>query len=119
MLKSSPGGFGALSGWGEAEGKLMGSLAAPRDAGDEVCLEKRVFYRLISGKHVTAWKVWEASQSSFPSGLHASISIHICDEYLDQKTGLWVSLPACSYGLIACLLIEAYESIRAQILSVS
>ncbi|KAG0325913.1 hypothetical protein BG004_003072 [Podila humilis] len=37
---------------------------------DEICLEKRVFYRMISG-------------------LHASISIHICDEYLNQTTGVW------------------------------
>ncbi|KAF9974195.1 hypothetical protein BGZ73_002448 [Actinomortierella ambigua] len=37
---------------------------------EDVCLEKRVFYRMISG-------------------LHASISIHICDEYFNQTTGVW------------------------------
>ncbi|CAG8434576.1 5358_t:CDS:10 [Diversispora eburnea] len=36
----------------------------------DVCFEKRVYYRLISG-------------------LHSSISIHICDEYLNQTTGQW------------------------------
>ena len=36
-------------GWGESEKRLVGSLQGPRDAGDEVCLEKRVFYRVISG----------------------------------------------------------------------
>lgn len=100
------GGFGGLSagGWGESEKKLLGSLAGPRDAGDEQCLEKRVFYRVISG----------ASLSLFPfslrlcffslgrgrlrkilterTGLHASISVHICDDYLDQTTGEWVRL---------------------------
>lgn len=30
-------------------GRLMGSVAGPRDGGEEMCLEKRVFYRLISG----------------------------------------------------------------------
>lgn len=35
-----------------------------------VCLEKRVFYRIVSG-------------------LHASISIHICNEFLDKETGVW------------------------------
>lgn len=60
------------SAWGDSEKKLIGSLAGPRDGGDEICLEKRVFYRVISG-------------------LHASISIHICDDYLDQTTGKWVS----------------------------
>ncbi|RIA91737.1 hypothetical protein C1645_692420 [Glomus cerebriforme] len=37
---------------------------------EEVCLEKRVYYRLISG-------------------LHSSISIHICDEFLNKTTGQW------------------------------
>ena len=37
---------------------------------DDTCLEKRVFYRLVSG-------------------MHASISMHICYDYLDQKTGTW------------------------------
>lgn len=51
---------------------LMSSLAGPRDVQDaEQCLEKRVYYRLISG-------------------LHASISIHICKDYLNQTTGEWV-----------------------------
>ena len=37
---------------------------------DEECLEKRVFYRVISG-------------------MHASISTHICYDYLNQSTGTW------------------------------
>ena len=37
---------------------------------DDTCLEKRVFYRVISG-------------------MHASISTHLCYDYLDQKTGNW------------------------------
>ncbi|KAF8274457.1 hypothetical protein EI94DRAFT_1775828 [Lactarius quietus] len=36
----------------------------------EQCLEKRVYYKVISG-------------------LHASISTHICHEHLDQTTGKW------------------------------
>ena len=40
---------------------------------EEMCLEKRVFYRMISG-------------------LHASISIHICDEYFNQTSGAWVGI---------------------------
>ncbi|BGP33040.1 endoplasmic oxidoreductin-1 [Rhodotorula toruloides] len=64
------GGGLRMGGWGEGEKRLMGSLAGPKDPTEEVCLEKRVFYRVISG-------------------LHASISVHICDDYLDQSTGLW------------------------------
>lgn len=44
-----------------------------RDAGDDntdECLEKRVFYRVISG-------------------MHASISTHLCYDYLNQTTGQW------------------------------
>lgn len=37
---------------------------------DDGCLEKRVFYRLISG-------------------MHASISMHLCWDYLNQTTGEW------------------------------
>ncbi|KAF9284498.1 hypothetical protein BGZ68_004655 [Mortierella alpina] len=46
------------------------SLLAGGLQDEEICLEKRVFYRMISG-------------------LHASISIHICDEYFNQTTGVW------------------------------
>lgn len=50
---------------------LIDSVKAPVDpASTEQCLEKRVFYRVISG-------------------LHASISIHICNEYLDPVTKQW------------------------------
>jgi hypothetical protein len=37
---------------------------------DDTCLEKRVFHRVISG-------------------MHASISTHLCWEYLNQTTGQW------------------------------
>ncbi|KAL1925164.1 uncharacterized protein VTP21DRAFT_47 [Calcarisporiella thermophila] len=50
--------------------KLLENLAEVPDSDEEVCLEKRVYYRLISG-------------------LHSSISIHICDEYFNQTTGVW------------------------------
>lgn len=70
----TPMGFGvpnnplANSAW---KNQLLSSLQGPKDSQEEEqCLEKRVYYRLISG-------------------LHASISIHICDEYLDQATGEW------------------------------
>ncbi|KAG1144123.1 hypothetical protein G6F37_007105 [Rhizopus arrhizus] len=54
--------------------QFLNDLAEESDGGenseDEVCLEKRVYYRLVSG-------------------LHSSISIHICDEWFNQKTGVW------------------------------
>ncbi|KAL1303998.1 hypothetical protein AAFC00_000441 [Neodothiora populina] len=37
---------------------------------EDTCLEKRVFYRVVSG-------------------LHASISTHLCYDYLNQTTGQW------------------------------
>lgn len=55
--------------------QFLNNLAEESDGGmesnDEVCLEKRVYYRLISG-------------------LHSSISIHICDEWFYRETGVWV-----------------------------
>lgn len=43
---------------------------------DDECLEKRVFYRVISG-------------------MHASISTHICWDYLHKDTGMWGANPQC------------------------
>ncbi|GBC00107.1 hypothetical protein RclHR1_03750006 [Rhizophagus clarus] len=53
-------------------GNILQNVVRRSDTTDneEVCFEKRVYYRLISG-------------------LHSSISIHICDEYLNQTTGQW------------------------------
>ncbi|KAG9000378.1 hypothetical protein FRB94_005480 [Tulasnella sp. JGI-2019a] len=48
----------------------------------ETCLEKRVFYRVVSG-------------------LHASISIHLCKHNLDQKTGTWAPNLQCFIDRIA------------------
>lgn len=58
----------------QAASDLRSVLQANSDPGeflvDDTCLEKRVFYRVISG-------------------MHASISAHLCYDYLDQKTGTW------------------------------
>lgn len=43
---------------------------------DDTCIEKRVFYRVISG-------------------MHASISTHLCWDYLNQTTGEWSPNLAC------------------------
>lgn len=43
---------------------------------DEMCVEKRVFYRIISG-------------------LHTSISTHICMDYFNQSTGTWAPNLQC------------------------
>lgn len=51
----------------QASADLQSVLGSPED--DE-CLEKRVFYRIISG-------------------MHASISTHLCHDYLNQTTGEW------------------------------
>jgi hypothetical protein len=42
---------------------------------ENTCLEKRVFWRLISG-------------------MHTSISTHLCWDYLNQTTGQWVYTPS-------------------------
>ncbi|POV99761.1 hypothetical protein PSHT_13402 [Puccinia striiformis] len=52
---------------------------------NETCLEKRAYYKLLSG-------------------LHTSISMHICDEYLDPATGKWVPNLQCYLNRIASYL---------------
>lgn len=62
---------------------LIKDISAPLDpASEETCLEKRVYYRLISG-------------------LHASISIHLCHDYLDPETGEWKPNLECFITRIA------------------
>ena len=52
-------------------GTIAGTLDEELDDElDDECLEKRVFYRIISG-------------------MHASISTHLCYDYLNQTTGTW------------------------------
>ncbi|KAG0369848.1 hypothetical protein BGZ54_008676 [Gamsiella multidivaricata] len=53
-----------------AASESMNALTAGASQDEEACLEKRVFYRMISG-------------------LHASISIHICDEHFNRTSGVW------------------------------
>lgn len=43
---------------------------------DDECLEKRVFYRVVSG-------------------MHASISAHLCWDFMNQSTGEWQPNPQC------------------------
>lgn len=78
-MVSSP--FGALSGMkGKAahdlksvmkeHGRQLSGTADDQMDFEDECLEKRVFYRVISG-------------------MHASISTHLCHDYLNQTTGEW------------------------------
>jgi hypothetical protein len=56
--KTEEGGGGFVTGLASTDLRsLMGSLAGPRDTGEEMCLEKRVFYRIISGAS------WSATRS--------------------------------------------------------
>ena len=54
----------------------------PSPVPDETCLEKRVFHRIISG-------------------MHASISTHICHDYLNTTTGTWGPNLACYNSRLA------------------
>ncbi|TPX69961.1 hypothetical protein SpCBS45565_g02075 [Spizellomyces sp. 'palustris'] len=58
------------------ENNLEGTLTNTRKELQNTCMEKRVFYRLLSG-------------------LHASISTHICDQWLDRKSGEWIRNLTC------------------------
>ena len=58
----------------QAKNEIRSVLQANADATeflpDDTCLEKRVFYRVVSG-------------------MHASISTHLCYDYLNRTTGAW------------------------------
>ncbi|KAJ3085267.1 hypothetical protein HK102_000162 [Quaeritorhiza haematococci] len=56
----------------------MQSLPMMQDALQNICMEKRVFYKLISG-------------------LHSSISTHICNNMLNRTSGVWYADPDCYY----------------------
>ncbi|MCO5585160.1 hypothetical protein L7F22_039092 [Adiantum nelumboides] len=76
---------GSASAAAEALSSLLTGQSSPLDSSSsesEQCLEKRVFYKIISG-------------------LHASISIHICHDYLDQQSGEWKPNLSCFVERIA------------------
>ena len=76
-------GFSRLSeGWGTE--MIKGAMQE-----EDMCEEKRVYYRVISGTPHRMAVLVEGCLLMTMSGLHASISIHICHEYLDQQTGEW------------------------------
>ena len=58
---------------------LATSLTQTDLGNDEECLEKRVFYRVVSG-------------------MHASISTHLCWDFLNQTTGEWQPNVQCYMG---------------------
>lgn len=71
---------------------LTDVLRAPvngEDTNDE-CLEKRVYYKVISGWHLSLVFCRVVIIMFTVAGMHASISTHVCGEYLDQSTGQWV-----------------------------
>ena len=74
MFQKVKGGSGTLSDLFQAANDLRSVLRANAPstafAPEDDCLEKRVFYRIISG-------------------MHASISTHLCYDYLNQTTGMW------------------------------
>lgn len=85
---------------------LLNDLAEDPDGdGEEVCLEKRVYYRLISG-NMNLISYFRQLPDLFRPGLHSSISIHICDEYFNQTTGEWVSVDIYKSLEICILLIK-------------
>ncbi|KAE9411253.1 endoplasmic oxidoreductin [Gymnopus androsaceus JB14] len=85
-----------LSEFSLMEGKAPAAVTLPdtmtdvlREDGAEndQCLEKRVYYKVISANLLL--------------GLHASISTHICADYLNQSTGEWGPNLQCFVNRIA------------------
>jgi ERO1-like protein beta len=70
-------------------GLSVGRKSEDENSADGECLEKRVYYKIISGLDAVRGKS-TTSNFRLQTGLHASISTHVCYENLDQKTGVWV-----------------------------
>jgi ERO1-like protein alpha len=87
------GGLGGQTSWTDPRKQQgFGTDMRRTAARDEECLEKRIYYRIISGMFWCPLRMDpRLTLSPLCTGLHASISIHICHEYLDQTTGEWVS----------------------------
>lgn len=62
--------FGILSAANDLRHVIQAHSPSSELSLDDECLEKRVFHRIISG-------------------MHASVSTHICSDYLNQTTGKW------------------------------
>jgi ERO1-like protein beta len=66
------------------------TFAKPRLELDPFCLEKRVYYRIISG--VCRGIICSRLVLNNTLGLHASITTHICRENFNRSTLGWVSI---------------------------
>jgi ERO1-like protein beta len=84
-----------LSGGSPAPVSLPDSMSRALREGDEgpaECLEKRVYYKIISGSLTyTLSSCLQTLIDYIDTGLHASISTHICAETINKQTGEWVS----------------------------
>lgn len=69
-LPGSSGSLGLFQAANDLRSVIQAGSPSSELVFDDECLEKRVFHRLISG-------------------MHASISTHICNDYLNQTTGDW------------------------------
>lgn len=65
--------------YGEQKSMADITLLAPQD---DVCLEKRAFYKVVSG-------------------LHSSISTHLCEQWLNKTTGTWQPNLDCFHTKVA------------------
>ena len=65
-----PDAFGSFQASSDLRSVMQANAPSAELSLDDECLEKRVFHRIISG-------------------MHASISTHVCADYLNQTTGTW------------------------------
>lgn len=86
----------------------------------EECLEKRVYYKIISGMIGVRMQINGCTDILFffrDPGLHASISTHLCYEHLDQSTGEWVQYLSVNFAL--SVLTHYYLGTQSEVLCIS
>lgn len=79
---AKPDAFGFFQAANDLRNVMQANAPASEITLDDTCLEKRVFHRIISG-------------------MHASITTHICADYLNQTTGEWGPNLQCYHDRLA------------------
>ena len=78
--------------YGHGQSNVLGRQALS----DDICLEKRTFYRVVSGNTAFVKNMFGSAWI----GLHSSISVHLCEQWLDKSTGRWGPNPDCFHSRV-------------------
>ncbi|THH31787.1 hypothetical protein EUX98_g2413 [Antrodiella citrinella] len=79
---------------------MTGVLKVDGNDNSKSCLEKRIYYKIISGVE-SSYAIYFGRPDTPSLGLHASISTHVCHEDMNQTTGEWGPNLQCFINRVA------------------